>query len=672
MAFEVKHGASPRLDSVQSETGTTRWRTASIAMGWLFMLTTGPAAAHDPPLLVEYLPSTEFDIAALSADQAATLDAIRGDPAAIDIRVGPANVDAVREALALSLVLPAPPGSDSEATASFHDLNLEERTETDYSLYFRVETSESEVALVVLGPDVLGTIRHDGALYKVHPLGDGLTAVYRYDTSRLPPHATLGEPVADKRRQRDAVPRSAGAAASDGSPVIDVLVAYTPRARIHAGNVDALLRFAFDETNRIYANSLIRSRVRLVHSYQVVYVQGVDLSMDLDRLRAPADSHMDEVHLRRDEHAADLVVLVVGNRENHCSSYYIFPSEQYAFAVIARSCFGLYGFAQVLGAIQGATGNPEIHTNHQFPYGHGFCNDMDNWRTVMAWNQNHRCPIPIPYFSNPDVSYGGTPTGDAELRNNARVINETAERIAGFRHPSPPPGSFVIPLIMPADNPTQQGFVRITNRSYRAGTVRIHAIDDEGRRFRPVSLSLGARASAHFNSDDLEEGNPEKGLSAGVGDGDGNWRLELDTDLDIEPRAYVRTSDGFLTSIHEVAGRAGSGFMRYHVPVFNPGSNRDQQSRLRLVNLGEDAARIVITGLDDRGEEPPGGDVTLTLAAGAARMLTAQQLEAGGDGFTGRFGDGTGKWQLVVSSDRPIVVMSLLRSPTGNLTNLSP
>ena len=231
------------------------------------------------PLLVEYLPSTEFDIAALSADQVATLDAIRGDPAAIDIRVGPANVDAVREALALSLVLPAPPGSDSEATASFHDLNLEERTETDYSLYFRVETSESEVALVVLGPDVLGTIRYDGALYKVHPLGDGLTAVYRYGTSRLPPHATLGEPVADKRRQRDAVPRSAGAAASNGSPVIDVLVAYTPRARIHAGNVDALLRFAFDETNRIYANrpdpvsgtpgsqlsGRVRARSRLVH-----------------------------------------------------------------------------------------------------------------------------------------------------------------------------------------------------------------------------------------------------------------------------------------------------------------------------------------------------------------------------------------------------------------------
>ena len=34
-------------------------------------------------------------------------------------------------------------------------------------------------------------------------------------------------------------------------------------------------------------------------------------------------------------------------------------------------------------------------------------------------------------------------------------------------------------------------------------------------------------------------------------------------------------------------------------------------------------------------------------------------------------GDGVGKWQLLVESDRPIRAMSLLRSPTGHLTNLS-
>ncbi|MDD9961867.1 MAG: hypothetical protein OXU70_07210, partial [Gammaproteobacteria bacterium] len=37
----------------------------------------------------------------------------------------------------------------------------------------------------------------------------------------------------------------------------------------------------------------------------------------------------------------------------------------------------------------------------------------------------------------------------------------------------------------------------------------------------------------------------------------------------------------------------------------------------------------------------------------------------------GALGDGAGKWRLKVASDGPIHVMSLLRSPTGHLANLS-
>ena len=57
-----------------------------------------------------------------------------------------------------------------------------------------------------------------------------------------------------------------------------------------------------------------------------------------------------------------------------------------------------------------------------------------------------------------------------------------------------------------------------------------------------------------FNSSELEDGNPAKGLSGGVGDdGDGDWRLELTSDLDIEALAYIRTDSGFLTTVHDVA-----------------------------------------------------------------------------------------------------------------------
>ena len=225
-----------------------------------------------------------------------------------------------------------------------------------------------------------------------------------------------------------------------------------------------------------------------------------------------------------------------------------------------------------------------------------------------------------------------------------------------------------IPLFTPASNTNQQGFARIVNRSDRVGTVTIHAIDDSGRRFGPVSLSLDAMATTNFNSRDLEHGNPSKGLSGGVGAGDGNWRMELTTDLDIQVLAYLRTTDGFLTSLHDVSDTES---LNHHVPIFNPGSNTNQQSLLRLINIADAATEVVLDGLDDRSAPPPAGKVRLTLSAEASRIINAQELEQGGDTFEGRFGDGTGKWQLFISADHPIQVMSLLATPTGHLTNLS-
>ena len=75
--------------------------------------------------------------------------------------------------------------------------------------------------------------------------------------------------------------------------------------------------------------------------------------------------------------------------------------------------------------------------------------------------------------------------------------------------------------------------------------------------------------------------------------------------------------------------------------------------------------------MDGGGDGSSLGAVRLTLKAGAARTLTAQQLEQGDSRLTGRWGEGEGKWRLSVSADRPLQVMSLLRLRTGHLTNLS-
>ena len=104
----------------------------------------------------------------------------------------------------------------------------------------------------------------------------------------------------------------------------------------------------------------------------------------------------------------------------------------------------------------------------------------------------------------------------------------------------------------------------------------------------------------------------------------------MGTDLDIEVLAYLRHKDGFLTAAHDLVPREGG---RYRVPFFNPASNWRQVSLLRLTNPGTETATARIQGIDDAGD---GGQAETTVAPGASRTLSAQDL--GGHGLGRRPG----------------------------------
>ena len=232
--------------------------------------------------------------------------------------------------------------------------------------------------------------------------------------------------------------------------------------------------------------------------------------------------------------------------------------------------------------------------------------------------------------------------------------------------------SHVVPLLPSAsDAMGRQGFVRVVNRSAEADEVHIEAFDRSPWEYPPLTLAVGAGEVASFNSDDLELGNPDSGLTGSTGAGDGDWWLELssDEDGDIAVYAYVRTLDGFLTSMHDLAPEAGGA---HRVVFFNPAQNPNQLSVLWLVNPGDAVAEVTITGVDDGGASP-GSALRTTVPAGSSRRLTSRELESGEAETTtgGALGDGKGKWRLRVESDRPIWVMSLLENPTGHVTNLS-
>ncbi len=238
-----------------------------------------------------------------------------------------------------------------------------------------------------------------------------------------------------------------------------------------------------------------------------------------------------------------------------------------------------------------------------------------------------------------------------------------------------------VPLMAsPANDPFFQneqlrphGFVRIVNQADQPGTVRIIPFDDAGNRAASAEMPFRAREARHFNIYDLELGDKHPGRAEardlneeGIGPpAKGHWRLDVDTDLDVRALAYIRTSDGFLTAMHDVLPRDAQGRLAVH--FFNPGSNTRSESRLRLINTGQHSETVTIEGIDDRGRSE--ASMTATLAAGEACTLTAVNLEGGaalghrergGCEFTGSLGNGSGKWHLFITASQSIVGMSLL------------
>lgn len=112
--------------------------------------------------------------------------------------------------------------------------------------------------------------------------------------------------------------------------------------------------------------------------------------------------------------------------------------------------------------------------------------------------------------------------------------------------------------INPAGNATAQSYLRVINRSSTSGRVHILGIDDEGHEgISEVSFMLGAGESMQLNSEDLEKGNPDKGITGSWGDGHGKWRAILTAEFGgARVQAMNRNStNGTVTNLTEADGQ---------------------------------------------------------------------------------------------------------------------
>lgn len=229
----------------------------------------------------------------------------------------------------------------------------------------------------------------------------------------------------------------------------DVMIAYTPAARMEAGGTNAIIaecQLAVDTADVTYNNSRSNVRIVLVFRGEIAYSETGDFEKDRDRLTDPDDDFLDGVHAVRNTFGADFVSLFVSDANyEDCGKAYCLPEgEEEGFSVVNRSCASSnFSYAHELGHLQGCAHNREdTGDGCSFfcnSYGHRFFGDTGAWRTVMSYNDDPGTYMRIGWFSNPDVDFDGVPTGvegDCDVgTNNALTIFSTAPSREDWRNP---------------------------------------------------------------------------------------------------------------------------------------------------------------------------------------------------------------------------------------------
>ncbi len=371
----------------------------------------------------------------------------------------------------------------------------------------------SQVNFIVRGDVVVGTIRAQGALYKIRPTAEpDAFALELIDESRFPSCSV--ERAHEVRLTGGHTPEAAGSAngalALTAPTTIDVMVLYTPQAKTGAGSqaaIEALIDLAVLEANQTYVNSVVPLSLNLVRKQEIAYTESNNFNTDLARLQSPADGFMDSVHALRDTYKADLVSLIV-NASSSCGIGYVMTNvssafQGFAFTVVSRSCAtGYYSFAHELGHNLGCAHDRQTGGTGAYAYSYGYRNPSATWRTVMAYAPGNR----IPYFSNPLVSYQGEATGVPSTSSlgcdNAKSMSLTAPIAAAFRAGAPPP---------PSGSATIYGLGKLTSQGLRPELAPIGAPDVSINDFRLKLTHAIPRAIGFIHMSSQQASSPFQG-----------------------------------------------------------------------------------------------------------------------------------------------------------------
>jgi hypothetical protein len=297
-----------------------------------------------------------------------------------------------------------------------------------------------------------GYMDYGTRLYSLHPLAPGLGIVLKHKMSKLPGKCAVADgPTSSIACQED----------DCGAAIVDVLILTTAGADTYLNDTYGTFGAFYVWWNTGLTNLALNlsgvpnKRVRN-HIHSPIFTPATALSGDIvnDRDNLLQDQGLQTL---RNLYRADIVVVLTDQ----------------SYVVNDNPTFGL------VNTLDPAVGNkvciveaqflsdPRFtfahEVAHQFGCGHADANngalDECSHAKVLDFGDEVTRPTilgptndtlpggPMPrifHYSNPDVSFGTVPTGDAGYRDNARTMRGTMCQVAAMQQPSSEMGAFIV------------------------------------------------------------------------------------------------------------------------------------------------------------------------------------------------------------------------------------
>ncbi|MFN0276646.1 MAG: zinc-dependent metalloprotease [Chitinophagales bacterium] len=335
-----------------------------------------------------------------------------------------------------------------------------QRTGKMFSWFGDPQTGDGNINFVVNNEHVTGWIFCKEGTYYIYPIGEGLHIMYDCIEDGIPEHKDCVQKDKSNTNEQHArdtmvvnplIDPETGIAkmSATGDCKVRLAVCYTDDVAADQADIASFVQQCIDVTNECLVNSEVNFEVELARSYENSYVEPGSAATILDNWMDISDGLLDEISTVRTYYDADLNVLLVDYTESeNCGRAPIsdIATASNNFCILQDGCAlaNQYTFPHEIAHLFGCNHDPYVTVDPiPYSYGHGHVNIVDGWRTVMAYTDfcdtlGLECGR-IPYFSNPDVYYDGSPTGTTDFfpfttvtSDNARVLNNTVDDISSI------------------------------------------------------------------------------------------------------------------------------------------------------------------------------------------------------------------------------------------------